>query len=133
MKALGALAILAVLIPSAVGAAHIGGTQVSAADEAQIKEDLQIASKAGRFIREDNPNLKGDRLETCVTYWDGELHRNRSPEARRLVLAARVARCMHVTGYTVQGSVCKWRFGGEPIERQIASFMMQARCYRKFA
>jgi hypothetical protein len=133
VKTLGALAILAALIPGAASAANIGGTQLSAADEAQIMGDLKIASKSGKLVREDNPNLKADRLESCISYWDEQLHRNRSPEARRLVLAARVARCMHVTHYTVQGSVCKWRFGGEPIERQIAAFMMQARCYGKFA
>jgi hypothetical protein len=132
MKALGALAILAVLIPSAVGAAQIGQVQMSAADEAQIMGDLKIASKSGKLVREDNPDVKAARLATCIEYWDEQLHRNRSPEARRLVLAARVARCMHVTGYTVFGSVCKWRFGGEPIERQVAGFMMQARCYGKF-
>ena len=53
------------------------------------------------------------------------------------MLAARVARCMHVTGYTVaqasKSGRCKWAWGGPPAEVQIAGFMMQAKCYAKFA
>jgi hypothetical protein len=133
MKTLSALAILAVLIPGAASAANIGGTQLSDADHAQIQGDLKLIAKAGKLVRDEDPDAKAERLHSCVTYWDEHLHRNRSPEARRLVLAARVARCMHVTHYTMHGSVCKWRFGGEPVERQIAGFLMQARCYSKFA
>jgi hypothetical protein len=80
---------------------------LSAADKAMVKEDIGIINRRVHIVRDDDPDAKADRLASCVTYWEANLHRNRPADVRYSLMGIRVARCMFRTNYTVIDGPCK--------------------------
>lgn len=95
---------------------------MSPADLNQYNEDVSIISQPVRFIGDDEGGAKEARFGSCFSYWQS-LSYNRSPEARQVLYAVRVARCMYRTNYAVLHSRCSHSFGS----------MLSTRCYARFA
>jgi len=94
---------------------------MSPADLDQFNEDVSIISQPVRFIGDDEGGAKQARFASCFTYWQS-LSYNRSPQARQVLFAVRIARCMYRTNYAVLPSRCPLDFNS----------MVQPRCYARF-
>jgi hypothetical protein len=90
-------------------------------DIQQFNEDMSIISQDVRIIGDDEGGAKEARFGSCFSYWQS-LHYNRSPEARHVLYAVRVARCMYRTNYAILRSRCPWDWNS----------MLNARCYARF-
>ena len=109
--------------------------EMSDADQAQFKEDAAIFTQPVRIIGDDEGGKKEARFEQCATHWQANLHRNRSQDARRVLLAARIARCMFRTKYALfrEREGCKLRFDDDrEWWQQGVAIAMQSRCYARF-
>jgi hypothetical protein len=94
---------------------------MSPADIQQFNEDMSIISQPVRIIGDDEGGAKEARFGSCFSYWQS-LSYNRSPEARHVLYAVRVARCMYRTNYAILRSRCPWDWNS----------MLSARCYARF-
>ena len=94
---------------------------MSPADVQQFNEDMGIISQPVRIIGDDEGGAKESRFGSCFSYWQS-LSYNRSPEARHVLYAVRVARCMYRTNYAILRSRCPWDWNS----------MLSARCYARF-
>jgi len=94
---------------------------MSRADLNQFNEDWYIISQPVQFKGDDEGGAKEARFGSCFSYWQS-LSYNRSPEARQVLYAVRVARCMYRTKYAVLPSRCSPSLGS----------MLSARCYARF-
>ena len=79
---------------------------LSPQDQAQLNEDLAIVKQPVVIIGDHENGAKEARLAHCGGYWNERMHYNRSQEARNLLWAVRVWRCMFRTGYTVFTQRC---------------------------
>jgi hypothetical protein len=95
---------------------------MSPADMAQFNEDASIISQPVRFIGDDEGGAKQARFASCASYWQS-LSYNRSPEARQVLYAVRVARCMYRTNFAVLPARCPPTAFGS---------MLQPGCYARF-
>jgi hypothetical protein len=91
---------------------------MSPADLAQFNEDMAVITQPPTSVFPGGGNVD-ERFGSCHSYWQS-LSYNRSPEARQVLFAVRVARCMYRTGFAV--SRCPMDFGS----------MVQPRCYARF-
>jgi hypothetical protein len=95
---------------------------MSQADLNQYNEDVSIISQPVRFIGDDEGGAKEARFGSCHSSWQS-LSYNRSPAARQVLFAVRVARCMYRTSYAVLPSRCPSTDFGS---------LVQPRCYARF-
>ena len=105
---------------------------MSTADLAQFNEDVSIISQPVRIIGDDEGGKKEARFGSCFSSWQS-LHHNRSPEARQVLFAVRVARCMYRTNYAVirTRAGCQW----EPSThwQRATNVLLSSRCYARYS
>lgn len=106
---------------------------MSAADKAQFDEDVSIISQPVRIIGDDEGGAKEARFASCTSYWQ-RLSYNRSSDARRVLFAVRVARCMYRTNYALMRTRagCQWEPSGQWGWQQASNILLQSRCYARF-
>jgi hypothetical protein len=106
---------------------------MSTDDLAQFNEVMSIISQPVRIIGDDEGGAKEARFASCYDYWR-RLHYNRSQDARQVLYAVRVARCMYRTNYAVMRTRagCQWELSGQLGWQQATNILLSSRCYGRF-